>query len=545
MKRKLVSILTAAVMALSMAACGGSAASTQNTSSSAAVGGSAQTTAAAGSKDLVIGCAVDIVTLDPGRAYELYAGTVINACYDTLFRFEQGSSEPVNDLASSYEFSEDGLTCTISLVQNAKFASGNPVTSKDVAFSLMRLKNLQDNPAFIMDSVDSIETPDDYTAVFHLNQKDASLIAKLTYISTSILDSTALADKGATDGADAATADTATSAMDEASYGSGPYIMTKYSADEEIDLARNENYWGDTVPAADSYVIQVMDDANTQLMSLTQGDIDIAVNLNNDTIDQLDGNDAVTVNNQSTMCMVFLYMNMNSEHGPISDPKVQEAIRLAVDFDGLRSMAGEGATTPLSFIQSGFDSCIGERTTARDVEKAKELLKEAGYGDGLSIDFPCCTLSAEGIPLTDIAQKLASDLAEIGITLNISTVDWAGGYADDYRNGKIGFSVMYWSPDYQDPVSQLAFMPGESVGLRAGWTADMNPELVALTESAKTETDVTARNELLKTLQEDTSETGPFLTLFQCPKHLGYRSDLDHVNFSDSYRIDLREITIG
>lgn len=545
MKKRLVSILTAAVMAVSLTACGGGAAGTSSASSSASTAsGSAADTSAAGSKDLVIGCAVDIVTLDPGRAYELYAGTVINACYDTLFRFESGNPDPVNGLATGYEFSDDGLTCTITLVDNATFSTGNPVTSKDVAFSLMRLKNLQDNPAFIMDTVDSIETPDDTTAVFHLSQPDASLIAKLTYVATAIIDSTSLAEQGATDAADAATADTATSVMDAASYGSGPYIMTKYSPDEEIVMERNEGYWGDTIPAADSYVIQVMEDANTQMMALTQGDIDIAMNLNNDTIEQLGTDGSVLSSSQSTMTMVFLYMNMNTEFGPISDPKVQEAIRMAVDFEGLRTMAGEGSVTPLSFIQEGFGSCIGDRTSERDVEGAKALLEEAGYADGLTIDFPCCTLSAEGLPLTDIAQKIAADLSEIGITLNISTVDWAGGYADDYRNGDIGFSVMYWSPDYQDPVSQLAFMPGETVGLRAGWTAEMNPELVATTDAVEVETDPAARDEMLKALQEATSEEGPFLTLFQCPKHFGYRSDLENVNYSDSYRLDLREITV-
>lgn len=275
-------------MALSLAACGGGAAATSSAAGSTSTASSAASaeTTASGSKDLVIGCAVDIVTLDPGRAYELYAGTVINACYDTLFRLH-GNTEPVNDLATGYEFSEDGLTCTIKLVDNATFSSGNPVTSsKDVAFSLMRLKNLQDNPAFIMDSVDSIETPDDTTAVFHLNQPDASLIAKLTGGNSNHRQHST-SEQGATDAADAATADTATSAMDAASYGSGLYVMTKYSADEEIVMERNESYWGETVPAVILYTIQVMDDANTQMMALTQGDIDIAMNLNNDTVEQL------------------------------------------------------------------------------------------------------------------------------------------------------------------------------------------------------------------------------------------------------------------
>ncbi|MFI3171889.1 MAG: ABC transporter substrate-binding protein [Eubacteriales bacterium] len=541
MKKRLVAMLMVTAMTLSLVACGGSSSTT--TESATTESGEETTVVADGDKDLIIGCAVDIITNDPGRAYEIYAGTVINACYDTLFRFESDSDVPQNNLVTSYEFSEDGLTCTMQLVENATFSSGNALTSADVAFSLMRLKNLQDNPSFIMDTVDSIDTDGDYTVIFNLNTADSALISKLTYVATAILDSAAVIELGGTDADDAASADTATTALDAASYGSGPYILESYTPDAEIVLVRNENYWGDTAPYADSYTIQVMDDANTQMMAVAQGDIDIAMNLSLDTIGELATTEGVTIDSQSTMTMVFMYLNMNDEYGAVSDPLVQEAIRLAIDYEGILTIAGEGSITPASVVQVGFDGSLGESTRERDVEAALALMEEAGYADGLEIDFPVTTLSAEGIPLTDIAQKLAADLSEIGITLNLETIDWNGGYSDMYRDGTMGATVMYWSPDYQDAVSQLEFAPGGIVALRAGWTEDMASELAALADEIAIETDATTKAELLIELQEGIEEEGPFITLFQCPKHFAYATGLSGVNYSDSYRLDLREVT--
>lgn len=534
MKKRLVAMLTVMAMSVSLFACGSSS-DTTTTEEAASV-----------SKDLVIGCAVDIITNDPGRAYEIYAGTVLNACYDTLFRFEDGSETPVENLVTSYEFSDDGLTCTMELVEVACFSSGNPLTADDVVFSLMRLKNLQDNPSFIMDTVDSIEAIDDYTVVFHLNTADSALISKLTYVATSIIDSVEVIALGGTDGEDAATVDTATVYLDAASYGSGPYVLETYSADEEIVLVRNENYWGDEEPYADSYTIKVMDDENTQMMALAQGDIDIAMNLSVDTIEELADEENVTVDSQSTMTMVFMYLNMDEAYSDISSESyelVKEAISLAIDFDGLLDVAGSGSITPASVVQVGFDGSLGESTVEQDIDAALELMAEAGYADGLEIDFPITTLSAEGISLSEVAQKLASDLSAIGITLNIETIDWNGGYSDSYRDGTLGATVMYWSPDYMDAVSQLEFAAGGIVALRAGWTEDMSSDIAALADEIAVETDADVKAELLVELQEGIEEEGPFITLFQCPKHFAYASGLTGVNYSDSYRLDLREVT--
>ena len=187
----------------------------------------------------------------------------------------------------------------------------------------------------------------------------------------------------------------------------------------------------------------------------------------------------------------------------------------------------------------------GERSEDyTNIEEAKALLAEAGYPDGFDIDLTVCDLDMEGILLTDLAQKIKEDLSQIGINANIVTQPWAAGYGDDYRDGKLGFTVMYWGVDYNDPNVQLEFLPGASVGLRAGWKAEMSPEIAAYYDKIMEATDTETREGLLGELQDAMYEDGPFLLIAQAPAHIGYNSRLEGVAISDPYALDLTLINI-
>lgn len=526
----------AAAIVLGCTACGGG---------EDAGSGASKTEQSAGSNTVVVAIGAGFSTLDPGYVYEKYPPVVVNACYENLFKFYTNDGEPEPCLADSYEFSEDKLTLTVKLKENAVFASGNPVTSADVAFSINRCKNLQGNPSFICDTIDSIETPDEATVVFHLKQADSAILSKLTYSSLAVLDSKVVKENGGTDAEDASTADTAQSYLDTTSAGSGMYVMTSYTPDEEIVLEKNENYWGESTNV-DKYIIKIQPDSNTQMMTLSSGDIDVAMNLTDDTMSELEGNEGVELINAATKTTGFVMMNMNEEYGgPVSDPKVQQAIRKALDYEGIQTICGEGTVTPYSVIQSGFMGSKGERSTDySSVEEAKELLAEAGYEDGFDIDLTVCDLDMEGILLSDLAQKIKDDLSEIGINVNIVAQPWAAGYGDAYRDGTLGFTVMYWGIDYNDPNVQLEFLPGETVGLRAGWTAEMDPELNALYAKAMSATDTEERISILEQVQDAMYESGPFVMVAQAPAHIGFNTRLEGVGISDPYALDLTLISV-
>ena len=461
MKKKLAALVMSFTVVLSLAACGGGPdASPEDGGSGSADGGS---------KTVVIAMEGEgLETFDPGYVYEKYSHVVMNACYENLFKFysNDGAAEPC--LADTYEFSDDGLTLTVTLKDGIKFASGNPMTSADVAFSINRCKNLKGNPSFIADTIDSVETPDDKTVVFHLTEPDSAILSKLTYNAVAILDSKVAKENGATDAEDAAETDTARNYLDNGSAGSGMYVLTKYTPNEEIVLEKNENYWGENASNVDKYIIQLQGDANTQMMTLSSGDVDVALNLTDDTVSELESNDSVAVINDPTKTVAFVMMNMDENiGGPVSEPKVQQAIRKALDYKGVQEIVGSGTITPYALIQDGFMGSKGTRDVSyTDVEEAKKILADAGYPDGFDIDLIITDLAFEGTPLTDLGQKVKDDLALIGINCNIVTQAWAAGYGDAYRDGTLGLTVMYWSVDYADPNVQLEFLPGGLVGLR-------------------------------------------------------------------------------
>ena len=548
MKKKLLAVVLCLAMALSAAACGGGAGDSAEPAADETTenGASSETTAdEAGSNTVVIAMGSGFSTLDPGYVYEKYPPLIMNACYENLFKFYTNDGAPEPCLADTYEFSEDGLTLTVNLKQDVTFASGNKMTSADVAFSINRCKNLQGNPAFICDTIESIETPDEYTVVFHLTQPDSAFLSKLTYCSLAVLDSQVVKENGGTDAEDAATADTAQSYLNTTSAGSGMYVMTSYIPDQEVVLEKNPNYWGEATNV-DKYIIQIQPDSNTQMMTLSTGDIDVAMNMTDDTMAELEGQENVVLVNGATKTVGFVMMNMNEEYGgPVSDPLVQQAIRKALNYENFQVICGEGSTTPYSLIQSGFMGSKGERTADyTNVEEAKELLAQAGYPDGFDIDLTVCDLDMEGILLSDLAQLVKSDLAQIGINVNIVAEPWAAGYGDAYRDGTLGFTIMYWATDYNDPNVQLEFLPGASVGVRAGWTAEMDPELAARYEEALSATDNDARIAVLEKIQDAMYEDGPFVFVVQAPAHIAYNDRLDGVAISDPYSLDLTLINV-
>lgn len=361
----------------------------------------------------------------------------------------------------------------------------------------------------------------------------------------SILDSTVVKENGGTDAEDAASTDTAQEYLNSTSAGTGMYVMTSYIPNEQVVLEKNPNYWTES-NNIEKYILNIQPDPNTQMMTLSTGDIDIAMNMTDDTMAELEGSENIQIVNDATKMIGFVMMNMDETYGgPVSEPKVQQAIRKALDYSGIQMICGEGTITPYDIIQVGFMGSKGERPVDyTNIEEAKQLLAEAGYPDGFDVDLTVSDLDMEGVALTDLAQKVKDDLAQIGINVNLVTQAWAAGYGDSYRNGTLGFTVMYWGVDYSDPNVQLEFLPGASVGLRAGWTADMDPELAAMYQKTMEATDNDARIKALEEIQDAMYEHGPFIVIAQAPAHIAHNTRLEGVAIRDCVTIDLTEINL-
>jgi peptide/nickel transport system substrate-binding protein len=504
-QRTFVVASTALVALVALSACGGGS-SGGSSSSGGASGGSGSA-----DKTLVVDTTFNLKTVDPGRMFETTGLLIDRALYSTLLTFTNGDvKKPQPDLAESYTASADGKTYTFKLRSNAVFSDGTPVTSADVLFSLNRVKTLKGNPSFLMDGV-TVTAPDAGTVVLASDKPNPSIPFIVPNPALGILNSKAAKTAGGTDADGADKTDKAETALNSASQGSGPYTLTSYSTTTQVVLTANPKYWG-TKPAYGKIVVRNVA-SNVQKLNVTKGESQVALDLSPT---QADGMSGVQVINGASPNVFFLLNNSDAKASPTTANKdFQEAVRYGVDYDGLVTLAGKGATQAAGVIPTMFLGSLPTGTgVKRDVARAKAAVARSGLSNPtVDIGYPS-DISQNGISFADLAARVQANLKEVGITVNLKGSSVQTALAD-YRAGKEQMGLWFWGPDYPDPGDYLVFLPGQLIGKRANWLAGADPALEALGVKAATTTDDAARADLYQQIQTQLNTAGPFMPLIQ------------------------------
>ena len=490
---------------------------------------------------LVIGHSEVTESYDLAHAFNPTSGIVHRAAYDTLVTFPDADASSIEpNLATSWSVSDDGTVYTFTLRDDVTFANGDPLMAQDVVFSFMRLKNVQSNPSFLADSIASLEAIDDLTVAITLVEPRPSFLAEMVNTAFSIANDDEVIAAGGTDADDAATTDTAQDFFDQNSAGTGPYILESWTPQEETVLVRNPNYWGDS-PYFDRVIIVNIPEAATQQVALESGDIDLATDLTPDQMPSLEGNADLTIYRGQDRWTHFVLMNRDPEiGGPVADPTVALAIRYALDYEGYRAL-WTGSTTPGSNMWVGLAGAYGQdKAFERDLDRARELLAEAGYPDGFEIDLSYPDFTFGGVNLSTNAQKIQADLAEVGITINLRPGEVQVSL-EEYRNGEQGLAYWFWGPDILDPVDFLSFLPGGKVAdERTNWSEDMlDQETLDLIAAAKVESDPEARAALFDQLQTYAQESGAYAPFNVPAIQTAFRSDIQGYVWHPEWSLDL------
>lgn len=491
------------------------------------------TTAQDEEKVLVVGLNVNVDSMDPARSFSFSPFTVFRGVYQTLLWFPNDGVDPLqNDLATGWEAAEDGLSYTFTIRDDVVFSDGSPLTAEDVVFSFNRFKNIKGNGSFLVDSVESVEVVDDYTMRINLTAPDPALISKLTFGGLSVVNADVIREMGGTDAEDADQTDMAEQFFFGNSAGSGPYILTSYEQDVEIVLERNENYWGEP-PYFDKVIFSHIPEAATQKIALESGDIDIAMDVSPDQIPSLESDPSITVLQTASPTIHYIAMNRDPEiGGPVADPTVDLAIRYALDYEGLRFLNSPNSMTPAAMIPIGFFAAFSpDQGFTRDVERAQELLAEAGYADGFDAEMLYWSSDSGGVDRDASAQVIQANLGEIGINLTLVPVADINAWLDPYRAGTLQMTMATWGPDFPDPANYLHFVPapeGQSlVSNRINWTeANADPEILELRDKAAVEVDPELRAEWYAGIQTYQQEKGPWVPFLQPVQQIAYRTDI-------------------
>ncbi|MDJ0752753.1 MAG: ABC transporter substrate-binding protein [Ardenticatenaceae bacterium] len=490
---------------------------------------------------LIIGHSEVTESYDLAHAFNPTSGIVHRASYDTLVTFpdtDASSIEP--NLATSWSVSEDGLSYTFNLRDDVTFANGDPLTADDVVFSFTRLINVQSNPSFLADPIESLEAVDDLTVVINLVEPRPSFLAEMVNSAFSVANDAEVIAAGGTNAEDAASTDGAQEFLDQNSVGTGPYILESWTPQEETVLVRNPGYWGES-PYFDRIIIVNIPEAATQQVALESGDIDLATDLAPDQVTGLEDDPNITVFRGQDRWTHFVLMNRDPEiGGPVSDPNVALAIRYALDYQGYTDL-WTGSVTPGSNMWIGIAGAFGpDQAFERDLDRARDLLTEAGYPDGFEIELSYPDFTFGGINLSTNAQKIQADLAEVGITVSLRPGEVQVSL-EEYRNGEQGFAYWFWGPDILDPVDFLSFLPGGKVaGERTNWTEDMiDEDTLALIAQAGSETDPEVRAEIFEQLQVYAQENGAYAPFNVPAIQTAFRSDIQGYIWHPEWGLDL------
>jgi peptide/nickel transport system substrate-binding protein len=428
--------LAAAILALVVAvsACGGAQPSSKK-------GGT-----------LVYAIPFSVASLDPHRENEDTTSIVIGQVYDTLVHVNPDQPTKLDPgLASNWEANSDNTTFTLHLRKNAVFSTGNPVTADDVKFSLDRLWNLQASPSFIMQGVKSVDVVDPFTVRITTAAPDGALLNKLSFTMTAIIDSKAAKEQGATSDAQAATTDKAEAYFNAVhTLGSGPFMISAYVPNDQFVLVRNPHYWG-SKSGPDKVILKDIPDSTTQRQLLERGDIDIAAAIDYATAEQLRNTSGLKIGYAHSLNLIYLFMTGSpAVSAPLSNKLVHQAVAHAIDYGSILKLASGHAQQPPTTIPLGLLGADTVSPPKYDVALAKQLMAQAGYAAGFEVPFTYANEVKYNIDCNLLAQILQSNLAQIGIKLDLKPVTEDEFFAKfRSRNDPFGFS--FWTPDYVDP----------------------------------------------------------------------------------------------
>ena len=481
----------------------------------------------------------DLISLDPAIVYEYSGILVTHNVYQTLVTFEGSDLQTIKpSLADSWETTDAGdhWELTFKLHPGNTFASGNPITADDVVYSFNRVLTLNGPPAFLFTDVagltaDSVTAVDPETVQINLPKtaSPAAFLAVLTNTVASVVDSKVVQENEGSDNG-------STWLLDH-SAGSGAYVIDHWTQEVEVLLTANPNFSGDK-PALTSVLISHVPESSNQLTALQNGDADIALNLTAEQLATLSG-DATSVTGED---LRLFYLGMNVAMPPLDNADVREAMRMAIDYDGIvNDLLSGNAQKVQTIIPSPMFGYNSDAPFQADVEGAKAMLEQAGVSD-VSLEMMIPDGAAPGgVQWSDLAAKLQADWAAIGVNVEIRQVTFAE-LLDAYRAQGAQLALLYWGPDFADPdtnVTPFTSYEAKVIAWRNSWD---DPEIAAKSKEAALMTDAAEREAAYKEITDYVLHNGPYAVLYQPAALFGVRNTVqgfewNPMGFTDFWKI--------
>ncbi|MBD5084336.1 MAG: ABC transporter substrate-binding protein [Clostridiales bacterium] len=405
-KRALLLLVVAAMLPVSLYGCTGDTEPSQSPTASA------QSGELPNGNSVTVGIAQDLSNLDPQLAKTAGIREVLFNIFEGLVKASpDGSVIPA--VASDYEISEDATTYTFTLREGVTFHNGEIVTIEDVVYSLERCAGSENDGKPLVSAfsnVSKIEATDDSHVVITLAEPSLEFLNALT---AAIIPK----DSGPT--------------ITETMIGTGPFQFVSYAPQDSLVMEKYDGYWnGEKAAKLDKVTFKIVPDVNAMVVGLKGGTLDMVVHLPNNLEGEVEND--FTVHEDTMKLVQALYINNAVE--PFDNELVRQAMYYAIDVDQIIDFVcgGAGVPTGTSMYPAQEKYFMPELAGnyAPNVEKAKELLAQAGYPDGFTMTITAPSNYAQHV---DTAQVIIEQLKAVGITAELVQVEWESWVSDIYR----------------------------------------------------------------------------------------------------------------
>ena len=465
----------------------------------------------------------DITSLDPHVGKQTVAITVTGNIFDTLVKYDS-EMNIVPNIAESWEVLSD-TSVKFNIRKGIKFHDGSELTAKDVKYSIERILDHVE-VSYILDFVSDVEIEDDYTVIVNTSEPFGPILAHFAYPAAAIVPM------------DVVEADPEGFALNPV--GSGPYKFVEWKQGEYCKLEAFEDYYAGKA-LTQNVVMKVVPEAAQRTIQLETGEIDLSYEVSANDVSKIEGNEELKMYSSQSLKCTFLTMNYTYD-GPLKNKDVRHAIELAIDKQGIVDAvlygSGDVASSVVPPLAFGYNPEIG--VSEYNVEKAKELLAEAGYPDGFEISL----WTSDDQTDLEMSQIVKSQLAEIGITVNLDVIEW-GTLLSKLGDPDHGIIVDYWTTTTADANYTLYPLYHSTVAATAGNDSFYGEEDVdKLLDAAKVSLDADERMGYYTELANIVNEDLPYIPMYYPAMTIGANAGIEGLWVSPMGYHELNRVTL-
>lgn len=464
---------------------------------------------------LVFGRGGDSVGLDPITVTDGESFMVTKQIFDTLVDYGQQDTSIQPALATEWNVSDDGLTYTFTLREGVKFHDGTDFNADAVVYNFERWMNGDEAkfPYYVSmfggfkgdegHVIKEVKAVDPLTVEFTLKRPQAPFLKNLAMVPFAIASPAALEKYG--------------DKFTENPVGTGPFKFVEWARNDKVVLEKNEDFWKEGYPKLDRVIYKAIPENSARLNALLTGEIDLADGLNPSDLSQIESNEDLQAFKRPSMNVGYLGLTQKADdpNYPLNNKLVRQALNYAVDkqaiIDAFYAGLAEPAKNPMPPSIQGYNDEIEDYPY--DIEKAKELLAEAGFADGFKMELWAMPVSRPYMPDgRKVAEVLQASFAEIGVEAEIVSYEWAT-YLEKARLGEADAFLLGWTGDNGDADNFLyTLLDRDAIGSN-NYSYYANDELHDILIEAQSNPDENARNELYKQAQEIIKEDAPWIPL--------------------------------